>query len=98
MVWMAGPHGKLLELAEARVRHRDELYSCSTHNGRERAVPKGLGQDSGGGDKKERTLSALVSEPIVTSYQLLASVSSVFPLQEMRELSAMTGTFSTLTN
>lgn len=36
------------------------------------------------GNEKEITLSALVSDPTVTSYQLLASVSSAFLLQEMR--------------
>lgn len=36
------------------------------------------------GNEKEITFSALVSKPTVTSYQLPASVSSAFPLQEMR--------------
>lgn len=65
-VWIVGPQGKLLELAEVRVRHKDELASCSPHNGRERAVPKGLEQDSkgGGGGEEEITLSVLVSNPL----------------------------------
>lgn len=44
MVWIAGPHRKLLELAEVRVRHKDELYSCSMHNGRKEQSQKAWGK------------------------------------------------------
>lgn len=86
MVWIAGPHGKRLDWLRSELDIRmNYTVAVSIMTG------KGHSQRAGSktarvreGNEKEITSSALVSKPTVTSYQLLASVSSAFPLQEMR--------------